>query len=205
LSITYCAHDSSGYRIMVFKIEKTKLIPCTFKIVFNSIQKVCEKLNWKIISVRYLGMSSISLIDCLTENMIKINVTVSDWKDAINAAGELLIKAKVAEPCYIQAMIDFCEQHNAYIVIAPGIALPHARPEDGAIKVGVSLVTLKKPVAFGHTENDPVDLIIALCAPDNKEHVNVIAELAERLMNKESVNKIRNAKSKKEVITILKS
>ena len=150
-------------------------------------------------------MSSISLIDCLTENMIKINVSVSDWKKAINVAGKLLIETKAAEPCYIPAMIDFCEQYNAYIVIAPGIALPHARPEDGAKKVGLSLVTLKKPVNFGHTENDPVDLIIALCAPDNKQHVNVIAELAERLMDKERVNKIRNAKSKKEVITILKS
>ena len=91
-------------------------------------------------------------------------------------------------------MIKFCEEHQAYIVIAPGIALPHARPEDGVKKICLSLLTLQKPVHFGHPHNDPVDLVIALGMIDNKSHVEALASLSEILMDKKKLNIIRRKK-----------
>jgi len=143
------------------------------------------------------------LAEVLTEDMIMARADVSDWKDAIRKSGELLVKAGAADPKYIDAMIEFCEEHNAYIVIAPGIAIPHARPEDGMKKVGFSLITLKKPVEFGNPVNDPVDLVIALGAPDNKSHIKALAQLAEILMNKEAVKRIRDARTKSEILEAL--
>lgn len=143
------------------------------------------------------------LAEVLTEDMIMVRADVSDWKDAIRKSGELLVKAGAADPKYIDAMIKFCEEHNAYIVIAPGIAIPHARPEDGMKKVGFSLITLKKPVEFGNPGNDPVNLVIALGAPDNKSHIKALAQLAEILMNKEAVKRIRDARTKSEILEAL--
>ncbi len=47
-------------------------------------------------------------------------------------------------------------KNSAHIVIAPGIALPHARPEDGVIDSTVAVVRLAEPVNFGNEDNDPV-------------------------------------------------
>jgi len=132
-----------------------------------------------------------------------VKASISDWKDAIRKSGELLVRAGAAEPKYIDAMIKFCEEHQAYIVIAPGIAIPHARPEDGMKKVGFSLITLEKPVKFGNPVNDPVDLVIALGAPDNKSHIKALAQLAEMLANEKILKGLRNAKTKKEVLKIV--
>lgn len=145
------------------------------------------------------------LAEVLTEDTIMVKASVSDWKDAIRKSGELLVRAGAAEPRYTDAMIKFCEEHNAYIVIAPGIAIPHARPEDGMKKVGFSLIILEKPVKFGNPVNDPVDLVIALGAPDNKSHIKALAQLAEILMNKRILKKLRKAKTKKEVLRIVNS
>jgi len=140
------------------------------------------------------------LSELLTEDTVLIKATASDWKDAIRKSGELLVKAGAAEPRYVEAMIRFCEEHQAYIVITPGVAIPHARPEDGMKRVGFSLVTLKKPVYFGHTQNDPVDLLVALGGPDNKSHLKALAQLAETLQNQETIKRIRNAQTKEEVL-----
>jgi len=143
------------------------------------------------------------LSELLAENTILIKASVLDWKDAVKKSGELLVDTGAAEPRYVEAMIKFCEEHHAYIVIAPGIAIPHARPEDGMKRVGFSLVTLEKPVYFGHAQNDPVDLIVALGAPDNSSHIKALAELAKLLSNNEVVEKIRKARQKQEILELL--
>jgi len=142
------------------------------------------------------------LADVLTEDTIMVKVSVSNWKEAIRKAGELLVKTGSVEPRYINEMIKFCEKHNAYIVIAPGIALPHARPGDGVKKICISIITLKEPVKFGHPQNDPVDIVIALAAVDDQSHIKVLKQLAEILMDQKNLNNIRKARTKKEILKI---
>ncbi|SUH08161.1 PTS family enzyme IIA, mannitol-specific, cryptic [Salmonella enterica subsp. enterica] len=40
--------------------------------------------------------------------------------------------------------------------------MPHARPEEGAKGLGLSLLKLQRGVSFGADEFDPVDIIIML-------------------------------------------
>jgi len=145
-------------------------------------------------------LPSPKLAELLTKDTVLIKAAASDWKEAIRKSGELLVKIGAAEPRYVEAMIRFCEEHQAYIVVAPGIAIPHARPEDGMKRVGFSLVTLKEPVYFGHPKNDPVDLLIALGGPDNKSHIKALAQLAQMLQKQETVKRIRSAQTKEEVL-----
>lgn len=39
--------------------------------------------------------------------------------------------ADVVEPRYYRAILDGVAQHGPYFVIAPGLAMPHGRPEEG--------------------------------------------------------------------------
>ena len=75
-------------------------------------------------------------------------------------------------------MIHTAEELGPYIVIAPGIAMPHSRPEDGVLKPCVALMTLSTPVNFGNEENDPVRLVFSFGAPDKEQHVEALRELA---------------------------
>ena len=100
-------------------------------------------------------------------------------------------------------MIDNVEENGTYIVIAPGIAMPHARPEKGAKAIGLSIVTLDKPVKFGHPTNDPVSIVVGLCAVDHQTHLRALSELVDILGDKNKLNKIKNATSKDELMKIM--
>jgi len=136
---------------------------------------------------------------------IRLRVRVRDWRHAIQEAGALLLRAGAIEMRYIEAMIAFCEKYDSYIVLVPGIALAHARPEDGARKVGFSLITLATPVNFGHPTNDPVGLVLAMAAPDPAAHVQALAQLAEVLQDDERVRQIREARRVAQVLQALRS
>jgi len=144
----------------------------------------------------------LKLRDLLTGNTIEVNIYAHDWKDAIRKSGQLLLGIDAVKPEYIDAMIRFCEENQAYIVLAPGIALPHARPEDGVKKMCLSLITLERPVNFGHPQNDPVDIVIALGAIDHSSHINALSQLAELLMEEENIEAIRSAKTKTEILEL---
>jgi ascorbate PTS system EIIA or EIIAB component len=108
----------------------------------------------------------------------RARIVADDWKDAVRKAVALLEQAGAVESRYFDSIIDVTTQHGPYYVIAPGIAMPHARPEDGVLETGFSLVTLASPVEFGNEENDPVDVVLCLSAKskgDLNEHVIVEA------------------------------
>lgn len=87
-------------------------------------------------------------------------------------------------------------------MIAPQIALPHARPEDGALGTGLSLVRLHTPLNFGHSDHDPVILLFGLAAISKHVHVRTLRTLAEVLSTEYLVEKLMKAKSVEDVYSI---
>jgi|SRR5699024_4390583 len=143
-------------------------------------------------------MKSIISIDT-----IETNVEVKTWKEAIYETGKLLLDVGYIEKKYIEAMIDKVEEFGPYVAIAPGIAMPHARPEDGVNKTGISIITLENPVNFGHEKNDPINLVIALAAADNKTHIEALSSLMTILGDDEKFENILNSKTPKELLNII--
>ncbi|WP_018963801.1 PTS sugar transporter subunit IIA [Coprothermobacter platensis] len=141
----------------------------------------------------------------LTEKAIKLKAQAKDWQEAVRLGGELLVNAGFVHPAYVDAMVETVRELGPYSVISPGIAMPHARPEAGVIKHGLSLLTLATPVEFGNKENDPVDIVVSFCATDNTSHIQMLAELAQLLGSEEALSTIRNAEEVKTVVDLLKS
>lgn len=142
-------------------------------------------------------------MDIITLNSIQTNVEAKDWKDAVIKTGELLLKQGFVEKSYIDAMINKVEELGPYIVIAPHIAMPHARPEDGVNKTSIAIVTLKEPLNFGHEKNDPVRLILALAAKDNEDHLETLANLMEILGDETKLANIMDSLSPEELYSYL--
>lgn len=144
------------------------------------------------------------LIEVLNEDLIKTNAEIADRDEAVRESGRLLCRQGFAEEDYVEAMIENVRENGTYIVIAPGIAMPHARPECGAKKIGISLMTLKEPVVFGHKVNDPVKIVIGLCAVDHQTHLTALSELVEILNDKEKIEMILRAESPAEIMNVVK-
>lgn len=136
----------------------------------------------------------------LNENTVLVNPQVNDWEEAVRVGGKLLENEGLIKPSYIQAMIDNVYKIGDYIVIAPGIAMPHARPECGAIGVGLALLKLENKIKFGKNKDKDVDIMFFLCSPDNTSHIKVISELMAILDDEEFIAALRAGMSKEEII-----
>ena len=140
------------------------------------------------------------LSDYITKDMIQLQVEVSDWEGAIRAGGALLLQAGICEGRYVDAMVDAVRELGPYMVLAPGIALAHGRPEDGVIKVGMSIINLLEPVEFGNEINDPVYLVISFGGVDKESHIGMLQELAGFLMDENNQELLKTATSIDEVM-----
>lgn len=64
----------------------------------------------------------------------------------------------------------------------------------------MSLITLKNPVNFGNKENDPVKIVVSLCAIDHSSHLKALSELVELLGDEKFVSLLATAERKEEVL-----
>lgn len=143
------------------------------------------------------------LRDLLRPSLVATHVPVADWQDAIRAVGRLLVADDAVEPRFVDAMIRVALEFGPYIVVAPGIALPHARPDDGVKRASIGMISLATPVNFGNEDNDPVTLVIALAATDNKQHIQGLSELAAVLGDESMPDRLRESDSAEELLALM--
>jgi mannitol/fructose-specific phosphotransferase system IIA component (Ntr-type) len=143
------------------------------------------------------------LRDAVDRRSVAVKAEADSWQAAVELSGALLVAAEVAEERYGPAMIRTVEELGPYAVVAQGVAIPHARPEDGVSKVGVSLVVLQNPVEFG-SENDPVDLLFGFASPDKDSHVDTIRDLVSFIQDSENLKALRAAETVDEALQILR-
>ncbi len=137
-------------------------------------------------------------MDLLKKENVQIVESASDWKDAIRMAVLPLEQDGYVEPRYKEEIISNVEAMGPYIVLAPYIALPHARPEQGVLKSQIAVTLLRKEVYF-ENEKKPVKLLITLAASDNNSHLDALMTISELLQKEDTVEHILNAENKDEL------
>ncbi|WP_353855596.1 BglG family transcription antiterminator [Bacillus sp. Bos-x628] len=130
------------------------------------------------------------LNDLLKEETIQLQQSAENWQEAISKAAQPLIEQKAIQPSYVEAMIDSVNQHGPYIVIAPKVAIPHARPEDGVNKLSMSLMSLKKPIPFSESGKKQVSLVIVLAAIDSMTHLKALKQLTMLLSEEKRIEQL---------------
>ena len=139
----------------------------------------------------------------LPDAAIQLGATATDWRAAVRLVGACLTRSGAAEPGYADEMIRMIDEHGPYVVIAPGLALAHARPGPEVLSNGLAVVTLATPVAFGHPHNDPVHVVLALAVHSPEHHLSMVAELANLFNDSDAVQRLVEAPSPDRVRTIL--
>lgn len=145
------------------------------------------------------------LSEIVDEEIIQLNVSATDWKEVIRKSAEPMVKTGKITENYVEAMITNTEESGPYIVITKQVALPHARPEDGALEVALGITILKNPVEFGHEDNDPIKYIFSLSAVDNNTHLEALSELVNLLDDQQFYETLDNAESPSEILNYIKN
>jgi len=92
----------------------------------------------------------------LSADSVEVDADASDWEQAVRMSGRLLLRAGAVTEEYVEAMVkniyDNGMSSHSYIVICPGMAIPHADPDKGAMRDAVSVLRLSSPVILGTDE-----------------------------------------------------
>ena len=143
------------------------------------------------------------LSELLTEDMIALDVEAADWENAIRTAGGLLRSAGAVTENYVDRMVSGVRELGPYIVVCPGIALPHARIEDGAKRVAVSFLRLRNPVMVMDRIDSEADMFFAFSTIDDKVHLNLMADLWELFNDADTLAALRACQSPRDVVRLI--
>jgi mannitol/fructose-specific phosphotransferase system IIA component (Ntr-type) len=132
--------------------------------------------------------------------IVKVKDRVKDYKEAIKISCDSLEEKGYIKKSYFDAIMNKIEEFGPYFCIAPKIAMPHARPEDGAIKTELCVLKLNEPVDFLGKE---VRLFMTLSATDSTSHLKLMQSVAGVCMDENKLNKILNSNNEKEIMEVM--
>lgn len=146
---------------------------------------------------------ALSLLELMPAEAMLVGAEAQDWREAIRAAGDGLVRSGATTDDYTDQMIETVEKLGPYIVIAPGLALAHARPSAAVLRTGLSWAGLARPVEFGHAHNDPVRLVVGLAGTDHAAHSTALAQLAQLMSTPGALDALTAAPTVSEVRNVI--
>lgn len=126
------------------------------------------------------------------------------WEEAIKIAAQPLVDSNTIEPAYVDSIIGVVKDKGPYMNIGPQIVLAHARPDSAVHGIGLSLLKTNSAVDFVDAEH-PVKLWFVLTATDSQSHLSVIQQLMTLLTDKPAVQRVLDAVSVGQILTVLQS
>ena len=91
-------------------------------------------------------------------------------------------------------MVNMIKTLGPYIVVMPGVAFAHARPNQNVYQNSIAIITTKEGINFGNPDNDPVRILFAIAAVSDSDHLKLFKLLASYLQQDLSVKNLLEAK-----------
>lgn len=135
----------------------------------------------------------------------RAGLPILPWKDALMQTASLLEAGGFINGGYVEKIIADSEPLHFYYVVGPNIAMPHARPEFGAKKTGLALVTCPDGILFADHEFNPVHVIFMISVLETDGHIDFIMKMAEILQNRPFIEALSQCRRVEEIENILKS
>ena len=134
---------------------------------------------------------------------IEVATSSPSFDAAIADSAGLLVRAGHANSDYVSEVLENLSKFGPYFVVAPSIAIAHAKPSAAVLSAGLALLKLERGVESGSQQNDPVRLVFSLCTPNADQHIDLLSEFA-RVMSVEGVvNSLLNASAESVIREIL--
>ena len=128
------------------------------------------------------------------------------WEDAIKKSCDKLIEKNIVDDRYPQQIIDTVNKYGPYIVLVPGVAMPHCQEcAEGVNETAVAFMRVEKPVVFDEDDRDKdAKIFFTVASEDNKKHLENIAALSDILCDEEIVEALCQAKNEEDLRKISK-
>ena len=141
----------------------------------------------------------------IENNSIKLNQTAANWEEAIKIGTDLLVVSGAIEPRYYDNIVSNIKEMGPYIVLAPGLAMPHARPEEGVIRTAFGLTTLAQPIDF---DGEQISVLVTLAGSDSDTHMEGIMEITQIFDDPDSedgvnIQKFLDCKTQEDVLAVI--
>jgi mannitol/fructose-specific phosphotransferase system IIA component (Ntr-type) len=134
-----------------------------------------------------------------------MNVHCKDYREAIQACGDILLQSGAIESRYIDAMIECAEDKGPYFVLSKGFAIPHASTDRGVKEIGMSLIRLAEPIVFIDESVGMIDFVCCLSAVDADGHVNALLNLVNLLDNPEFREDLWAAETPRQIADVIRN
>lgn len=145
--------------------------------------------------------ADLTLSNLLTPDRMVFKERVSNWQQAIKEAATPLLTNQSITEDYVEKMLDQYPIIAPHIVLRNAIAIPHASPEDGVHKVGMSLLKLEEGIPINEHIN--IHYIVVLSAVDKKKHLYALRQLLKLAKNKEAISRMDTCKNADELFNTI--
>lgn len=143
-------------------------------------------------------------MNLLNKDLIIMDADVSSAEECIRLAADLFLKHGYVKEGYGEAVV---EREKKYPTGLPGkeinISIPHTNNKL-VNKPGIAVIIPKKPIEFTMmgTEDDILncEIIIPLVIFDSHMQINILKKMMKIIRNGELLKKIRDSKSKEEIL-----
>ncbi|MGL6114261.1 MAG: BglG family transcription antiterminator [Cetobacterium sp.] len=142
-----------------------------------------------------------TIFDYIKPNRIILKENIISWKEAIEKAGEILLRENIINESYIRGSIKNIEEFGAYMILGPEVLFPHCRLDE-KIKTGFSILTLKEPVYL--PKGEKVSVIIMFSSKDNNEHMETFIKLVNLANEDNFLERVQKIKNSQEFMRLFK-
>lgn len=135
----------------------------------------------------------------LSSENIVLNAEFHNKEEAIRKAGQILADKGYVQPAYIEKMLEREQLTSTFM--GNFVAIPHGT-EDAKKTInasGLSVIQVPNGVDFG--DGNIVKVLIGIAGKDG-EHLDILSQIAIVLSEEENVQKIVEAKTAEEIISL---
>ena len=139
----------------------------------------------------------------LTKDFIQIGASPQTKTEAIQLAGELLVKNHAVDPDYIASMLEREATVSTYM--GNFIAIPHGTDasKQSIKKTAISVVTIPEGVDFGANPDENKVFILFGIAGVGDEHLDLLSAIAIFCSDVANVQKLIEAENPETIIRLL--
>ncbi|MDA0126757.1 PTS sugar transporter subunit IIA [Vibrio sp. MarTm2] len=144
-----------------------------------------------------------SIMNLIGDNIVISNEQNLTVDNALDITCSKLLEQDKVDATYLEAIKQKHKEIGAYYVLAPKIAMPHARPEDGVNEAALQITVFKNGVDLGSEDNGDVFFSVTLAALDSDSHIQTIVALSELFQNDDDIDAIISAENESAIAEIL--
>lgn len=135
---------------------------------------------------------------------VRFAKSAPNWQEALRMSCEPFIEDGTVDPLYAEEIIGSVKENGPYIVLFPGVAMPHAQQtEDLVHGTGISFMKLEEPVSFDEEDPDKqADLFFTLAAADPQQHLRNMKELVNLLECTRLVEELHGAQNEEDLLKL---